>query len=287
MIRCVLAVAALLFTPLTVVAALLFTSLTVALPAQALDREARLAEASAAYATALAEPDRDARLAGFARAQRGFASLVEDGVATAPLYVDLGNAALQAQDRGTAVLAYLRALRIDPDDRTARQNLAHVRGRLPTWVPRPDEAEGFAGFFDDRLLPRVWRGRGAAIAFLLAALAVVLSVRERPGSWRGVALLGFVVWAVLLGSTLVDAGGDRPLAVLVAAETEARSADSALAPRALPEPLPAGVEVDLLEEREGWARVRLANGRDVWVRRSHVARVDVFADSGPSTPVSG
>ena len=47
MIRCVLAVAV-----------LLFTSLTVALPAQALDREARLAEASAAYATALAEPDR-------------------------------------------------------------------------------------------------------------------------------------------------------------------------------------------------------------------------------------
>lgn len=245
-----------------------------ALPALALDREARLAEASAAYATALTEPDRDARLAGFARAQRGFASLVEDGVATAPLFVALGNAALQAQDAGTAVLAYHRALRLDPDERAARQNLEHVRGRLPSWVPRPDDAEGFRGLFDERLLPRVWRVRGAAIAFLLAALALVLSVRERPGAWRGVAVSGFVVWGLLLVSTFAGREGDRSLAVLVAAETEARSADSALAPRALPEALPSGVEVALLEERDGWARVRLANGRDVWVRRSHVARVD-------------
>ncbi len=242
--------------------------------AVALDREARLAEASEAYSTALAEPDRAARLAGFARAQRAFASLVEDGVETAPLYVDLGNAALQAQDRGTAVLAYHRALRLDPDDRTARQNLEYVRGRLPGWVPRPDDAEGFRGFFDDRLLPRAWRARGAALAFALAAIAVVFSVRERPGAWRGLAIFGFVVWAVLLASTFAGGDSTRSLAVLVAAETEARSADSALAPRALPDPLPAGVEVDLLEEREGWARIRLANGRDVWVRRTSVARVD-------------
>ena len=88
------------------------------------------------------------------------------------------------------------------------------------------------------------------------------------------ALFGVVVWGLLLGSTFLGSASERPLAVLIAAETEARSADSVLAPRALPEPLPAGVEVDLLEEREGWARVRLANGRDVWVRRTSVARVD-------------
>ena len=172
------------------------------------------------------------------------------------------------------MLAYHRALRLDPDERTARQNLEYVRGRLPGWVPRPEDAEGFRGFFDDRLLPRAWRLRGAAIAFALAAIAVVLSVRERPGAWRGLALLGFSVWALLLASTFVGGPSTSPLAVFVAPETVARSADSALSPRALPEPLPAGVEVDLLEEREGWARVRLANGRDVWVRETSVARVD-------------
>lgn len=244
-----------------------------ALEARALDRDGRLAEAVEVYSRALAERDRDARLAGFARAQRAFASLVEDGVATAPLFVNLGNAALQAQDRGAAVLAYHRALRLDPSHRAARQNLEHARDRLPGWVPRPEAAAGFEGFFDDRLLPPEWRQGGAAAAFLLGALALALSLRDRPGAWRGVAILAFVVWGVLFASTFVAGTGEQPLAVLVAAETEARSADSALAPLALPEPLPGGVEVGLLEERGGWARVRLANGRDVWVRRSSVTRV--------------
>ena len=67
--------------------------------------------------------------------------------------------------------------------------------------------------------------------------------------------------------------GDMPLAVLTGNEVLARSADSSLAPLALPEPLPAGVEVDLLEQRAEWSRVRLANGREIWVRSSSVTAV--------------
>ena len=52
--------------------------LCLAPPAVALDQEARLAEAASAYATALAEPDRDVRLAGFARAQRGVHQVAVD-----------------------------------------------------------------------------------------------------------------------------------------------------------------------------------------------------------------
>lgn len=242
--------------------------------ARTLDRAARFDEGVEAYSTALAESDRAARLAGFARAQRAFASLVDDGVASAALYTNLGNAALQAQDRGAAVLAYHRALRLDPERRAARQNLEHVRQRLPAWVPRPSAESGFEGLFDDRLVPRVWRARGAAFAFLLGSIGVVMSIRVRAGAWRGFAVSAFVVWGVLFGSTFVGGAADRPLAVLIASETTARSADSSLAALALPEALPGGVEVDLLEAREGWARVRLANGRDVWVRRANVARVE-------------
>jgi SH3-like domain-containing protein len=61
--------------------------------------------------------------------------------------------------------------------------------------------------------------------------------------------------------------------VITADESRARSADSRLAALAYPEPLPAGVEVEMLEERMEWARVRLYNGRDVWVRGSNVTRV--------------
>ena len=43
---------------------------------------------------------------------------------------------------------------------------------------------------------------------------------------------------------------------------------------AFPDPLPQGVEVERLEVRGDFARVRLANGRDVWVRGSSVTPID-------------
>src|SRR5690606_34729281 len=104
------------------------------------DARARLERAIADYEAAQAETDREARLAAFARAERGFASLIEDGTASAALYTNLGHAALQAGRRGEAVLAYRRALLLDPGATTPRQNLAHLRAQLPAWVPRPSSS---------------------------------------------------------------------------------------------------------------------------------------------------
>ncbi len=239
-----------------------------------LDRRERLQRALDAYAAAMAESDRDARLAGFARAERGFASLVADGVETAALFTNLGNAALQAQHPGSAVLAYHRALVLEPDAPTARQNLAHVRSRLPAWLPKRDAGEGAQRLLFYRQIDPRTRATIAAVCFAAMAACVVLSVRRREGAFRGLAIAFGLAWASGLASLVYDARAGRDdLAVVIADEVAARSADSSLSPLALPEPLPAGVEVEILEERGGWARVRLANGRDVWVRASVVERV--------------
>ncbi len=226
-----------------------------------LDREARLEQGLADYAAALREADRGERLARFARAERAFASL----------WTNLGNAALQAGHVGRAVLAYHRALRLDPDANAARQNLAHVRSRLPAWVPRPADTEGLASGLDPRRVPAATRLLGAGLAFAVSALFALLYVRRGEGAWRALAGLAAVVWLLVLASLLVGGGaGQADLAVVTADEVQARSADSSLAPLALPEPLPSGTEVRRLELRGDWARVRLANGRDVWVRASSV-----------------
>ena len=237
-------------------------------------REARLNRALEDYAHALTESRRDARLAGFAQAEQGFASLAADGVETAALWTNLGNAALQAQHPGQAVLAYHRALRLEPDATAARQNLIHVRSRLPSWVPRPDSSEGTQALLFYRQIGAGMRSQVAAICFAAMAVCVALAVRRREGAWRGMAILMGLAWAISVASLVYDnVSGEDNLAVLVADEVLARSADSSLAPLALPDALPAGVEVDLLEARAEWTRVRLANGRDVWVRSSTVERV--------------
>lgn len=234
----------------------------------------RLERALADYAAAQSETDREARVAGFARAAQGFAALVEERGPTAPLLTNLGNAALQAGQTGQAVLAYRRALLLDPENVTADQNLAHVRARLPAWVPRPTEADALDRLRIDRRIPLRTRRLAGAACFALAAGALVVAGRRQSGAWRGVAFAFGLAWVVLLVSSSSLGGGDGGApAVVVADEAVARSSDSALSPLALPDPLPQGVEVELLEAREDFARVRLANGRDVWLRRSVVAAV--------------
>jgi hypothetical protein len=239
----------------------------------------RLEAALADYALALAETDRDARLAGFSRAEQGFASVVQDGVETPALFTNLGNAAFQAAHPGRAVLAYRRALALDPNAAVPRQNLAHFRSLLPSWVPTPSEAEGAQSLLFYRVIPSALRGTLAAAFFVLGSLGFALAIRRKAGAWRGLGYFAWTVWALLLASVLLDGQEDRrDWAVIMVAETPARSADSALAPLSLPDPLPAGVEVERLEERAEWSRVRLANGRDIWVRNSAVTSVG-FSES--------
>jgi hypothetical protein len=119
------------------------------------------------------------------------------------------------------------------------------------------------------------RRLAAGVAFLAAAIFTTLYVRRRDAAWRALAILAGLLWLVAVGSTFYDRSTARPpLAVVTADEVAARSADSSLAPLALPDPLPAGVEVRRLEVRGDWTRVRLANGRDVWIRSGSVTPVE-------------
>jgi SH3-like domain-containing protein len=52
-----------------------------------------------------------------------------------------------------------------------------------------------------------------------------------------------------------------------------RAADSMGAPAAFSQQLPRGTEVTLVERRDTWARIKLANGTAGWVPEGAVERV--------------
>jgi tetratricopeptide (TPR) repeat protein len=238
------------------------------------DPEALVSEAVAAYGEALGAADRGVRLEAFRRAERLFAKLGEDGAHNADLYTNLGNAALQAERPGQAVLAYRRALRLDPSHSRALQNLEHARALLPAWLPRPEPAGLLDSFFFwHRTLSRADRALVAALCFAAAGLLAAASIRFAAPALRNAALLPALAWLALIGSLVLDDASAQRDAAVVTAESTARAADSALAPAALGEPLPAGAEVRVLETRSPWLRVRLANGRDVWVSEADVTRI--------------
>ena len=61
--------------------------------------------------------------------------------------------------------------------------------------------------------------------------------------------------------------------MVIVPEMIARSPDSAGAPARLPQPLPSGTEVRIVELRGDWSRIRLYDGRDAWLPRSAVELV--------------
>ena len=73
--------------------------------------------------------------------------------------------------------------------------------------------------------------------------------------------------------TVDPASSAKNDAVVVAREVVARSADSIHSPARFARPLPTGTEVEILESRDTWSRIALANGREAWVRTSSFSRV--------------
>lgn len=253
--------------------------LCLALPAwsaqASLELSPLLERAVVEYAAALDTPELDARLARFRRAERLFAQVADAGVENADLYANLGNAALQAERLGTAVLAYKRALRLDPDHERARQNLEHARSLLPQWVPLPPPAGWLDSFFLwHTTRSRAERSAWAATAFAATALLLAIAIVLRSAVLRNLAAVPALAWCALVASLALEpASGRATEAVVTVPEAQARAADSVHAQLRFSQPLPAGTELRVLEEREGWTRVSLANGREAWLSASSLTRV--------------
>ncbi|MBE7449645.1 MAG: hypothetical protein HS111_12330 [Kofleriaceae bacterium] len=207
-----------------------------------------------------------AAAAAFARAARATRS--------APLYTDWGNAALGAGDPGGAALAYRRALVLDGGEARARKNLTWLRTRMPEGMrPRGGGATETLFFFhgtwsrDRRLVV------GAAGFALMILLCVPWGGRRRP--WLlAVAAGPGVLWLVMTGSLLVEDRHERDAVVMQ--PVVLRTADSAGAPARLSAPVPAGVEVAIVERRDGWSRLRLPSGTTGWVPETAIERVTSF-----------
>jgi hypothetical protein len=231
-----------------------------------------LEQALEAYRAAQATSAAADRPAAFARAERLFAAAADRG-ASAELWTNVGTAALQAEHLGTAMLAYRRALALDPDHRRAQQNLVHARSLLPAWVPRPESGSFFDSLvaWQHAMSPAERRG-AAALAFLAGAAMLGAALAGGSAALRVFAVVPMIVWALLVASGV--AGANEKGGVVTGNDAVARAADSRNAPARFAEALPAGTEVTIAEVRGEWTRIVLADGRDAWVTSSSVAPVE-------------
>lgn len=232
-----------------------------------------------AYTRAVETTDRDRRIQEFARAEQLFRQVLESDRESAPprnadLYVNVGNAALQADRLGPAIAAYRRALELDPQNARARQNLAYARSLLPDWARREESLH----LMDSLLFWRTMLPRGqilvlGAACFLLAALLLAIGIARRQNPVRNLALLPLLAWLILNLSLWVSEDGAEQLNAVMIAEATVYTADSENSPPRLARPLPSGVELAVVQQRERWAEVRLPDGRTGWVLTATLDRL--------------
>jgi len=223
----------------------------------------------------------DAYLHGdYAAAVAAYEELDRQGLVSADLYFNLGDAYYRQGNLGRAIWSFERAAAIDPDDEDARYNLTQAR-KIADRRAR-DKIEGadrepFWMRVVASLAPatETWLFTGFYLAFF-AALAA-LWIRRRPGG-QPRALLGATASilgaAALLSGVLlagrayldrIPSGVILPDAVAVkeGADTNYRTSFD----------LHAGLRVRLLDRDQDWLRIRLPNGLEGWVREQDVGRL--------------
>ena len=82
------------------------------------------------------------------------------------------------------------------------------------------------------------------------------------------AVLSGVLVLCLLASILIETGHEQStvhFGVITAGEVVARQGDGPNYPPSFEDPLHAGTEFELIEQRPGWIHLRLSDGADAWI----------------------
>lgn len=218
-----------------------------------------------------------------AEAADAFATIVRDRGSSSALLLNLGNASARAGRTGEAILAWERALVLDPGNAEVSANLRALRRRanLPE---APDDAWS-------RLVARFgadgWAriGSGAWVAGCVLLLASALAgdrLSGRPTLRRFIRLalpaaLGIVALAALAERSALT---DLERTVVLGDGGGLRSAPFASAPQG--QAVVAGEIVVPERSHEGWVLVTTAAGKSGWLEPSRTGRIGELPGPPPT-----
>ncbi len=224
------------------------------------------------YIKALESEERSERTHRFSELVGRYAQVVNTYPGRPELLADWGNAALGAGDLGTAALAYKRALSLDRGLSRASNNLEWIRSQMPsTLVPSSDAGAVDSLFFWHRDWSVAMRHLVAALAFM-AFVFLLLPWGKFQFARRRLAIAPALLFVATLVSALLEP--DHSAAAVVVQDGEIlRSADSTGAPAKLKAPLPAGLEVTVMQRGATWSQVTLADGSTGWLSTNSIVRV--------------
>ncbi|UCD52933.1 MAG: hypothetical protein JSW27_09895 [Phycisphaerales bacterium] len=193
----------------------------------------------------------------------------QGGVKNARLYYNLGNAYFLADDIGRAILNYRRALQLDSSDVNLRNNLAFARSQRLDKVSAATEKRVletlFFWHYDFSLKTKFFLA-GLFFGALCITATLMVWLGRGPALSTGAILAG-VLWLCLTISVVIETGRRDAVTfgVVTTPEIVARQGDGPNYPPRFKDPLHAGTEFELLEQRPGWLHIELSDGSDAWI----------------------
>lgn len=203
-------------------------------------------------------------------AARAYERLATNGVVTASVWFNQGNAWFQAGRIGKAVACYRAAQRIAPRDADVAANLNLARSKVPSGSPPPP---GVEYPYLSLLTSDEWAWAAMGGLWLWMGLLAVRTAR--PGLRDGTRSLAWglgaitVLLAVAAGLSWTTSG--RGVAVVTVAQATARFGPLPEAQGAFT--LNEGIELRIVDRKNDWLQVRDGQGRQAWVVTGEVAEI--------------
>jgi tetratricopeptide (TPR) repeat protein len=214
----------------------------------------------------------------FEEAATVYEALLSDGFEDTRVYYNLGNARFKQSRLGPAILAYERALEIDPADADVAENLVYATQLIADKVGSPEKP--FSAAILAALEKRFGADRATRAFLLLVSIAGLAALPlwfgPRPAlraALRVVVSIALPLGLIFLLITLVDVyqPGRAQYAVILADSVDGRSTPAADGTVLFT--VHEGLKVEVRSERGGWINVTLPNGLTGWIESSRAGMV--------------
>lgn len=196
----------------------------------------------------------------------------EEGLESATLYYNLGNAYFRLNDLGKARLNYERAALLDPSDKDIQHNIDYVVTRIEDKIVVKDSlfiTDWFRSV-QNLLSSNTWAASGVVFFLIFVACLVAFFLTQQVlikkiSFYIGIITLIFVIFANVFASNQKQKLIDRDTAVITTASVGVLASPNINSKELFR--LHTGTKVKVRKDDRSWLEIDIADGSVGWIQR--------------------
>ena len=200
----------------------------------------------------------------------------EGGIRNGMIYYNLGNIYFRMNDIGRAILNYRRAEQYIPNDSNLKQNLKYAREKRIDKIDEKQETKVLKTLF-------FWH-YDLSVKTRIMLFTIFFAVVWISAGFRIFFKRPFLFWCITASAVISILFSGSLIAeeyilkkirpgVIISSETTARKGNSETYEPSFKDPIHAGTEFTLIEDRGDWYQVELSDSRTCWVASDDVELV--------------